>query len=279
MSYGLWVPFIWVAINISRSVGYWFVNGTEAAKSEVVDISQGSFIDRNTYLFLIIIGLLVLSQRRINWSSILASGRWLWIFYFYLLLSVLWSDYPFISFKRWFKDAGDLIMILIIVSEKDPIEAIRWIFVRCAYLLVPLSVLFIKWYPDIGRYYDHWIWTTCYCGITLGKNQLGLLCMLSGLFLLWQRDLRRVSGLFTPAGMVAFVALGLGWYAVAWVGWGHTFVEQHLIGRYVHNLAGGLASGGAYSRRPWYYHAFFYPQHLPAIVWPWSTTPCRRSRG
>lgn len=91
-----------------------------------------------------------------------------------------------------------------------------------------------------------------------------------GLFLLWQRDLRRVSGLFTPAGMVAFVALGLGWYAVAWVGWGDTFVKQHLIGRYVHNLAGGLASGGAYSRRPWYYHAFFYPQHLPAIVWPWS---------
>ena len=186
MSYGLWVPFIWVAINVSRPVGYWFVGGTEAAKSEIIDISQGSFIDRNTYLFLIIIGLVVLSQRRINWSSILASGRWLWIFYFYLLLSVLWSDYPFISFKRWFKDAGDLVMILIILSEKDPIEAIRGIFIRCAYLLVPLSVLFIKWYPDIGRYYEHWVWNTCYCGITLGKNQLGLLCMLSGLFLLWQ---------------------------------------------------------------------------------------------
>src|SRR5262249_3577679 len=91
-----------------------------------------------------------------------------------------------------------------------------------------------------------------------------------GLFLLWQRDLRRVSGLITPAGMVIFVLLGLGGYAVAWAGWGDTFVKQHLIGRYVHNLAGGLASGGAYSRRPWYYHAFFYPQHLPAIVWPWS---------
>ena len=91
-----------------------------------------------------------------------------------------------------------------------------------------------------------------------------------GLFLLWQRDLRRLRGLLTPAGLVAFGLLGLGWYAVAWAGWGDTFVKQHLIGRYVHNLAGGLASGGAYSRRPWYYHAFFYPQHLPAIVWPWS---------
>jgi exopolysaccharide production protein ExoQ len=186
MSYGLWVPFIWVAINVSRPIGYWFANGTEAAASETADLSQGSFIDRNTYLILICAGVFVLLRRRVNWSSFLASGRWLWIFYFYLLLSVLWSDYTFISFKRWFKDAGDLVMILIILSEKDPIEAIRGIFIRCAYLLVPLSVLFIKWYPDIGRYYNPWTWKTGYSGITLGKNQLGVLAMLSGLFLLWQ---------------------------------------------------------------------------------------------
>jgi O-antigen ligase len=184
--YGLWVPFIWVTINASRPLGYWFVNGTRAAESDTIDISQGSFIDRNTYLFLIIVGLLVLSRRRINWSSFLTSGRWLLIFYFYFLLSVLWSDYTFISFKRWIKDAGDLVMILIILSEKDPIEAIRWIFIRCAYLLIPLSVLFIKYYPDIGRYYNHWTWEQGYMGITLSKNELGLLCMLSGLFLLWQ---------------------------------------------------------------------------------------------
>jgi len=84
-----------------------------------------------------------------------------------------------------------------------------------------------------------------------------------GLFLLWQRDLRRGLQLCTPAGITAFVVLGLGWYALAWAGWGHTFVEQHLIGRYVRNLAGGLATGHAYSPKPWYFHLFFYPQHLP----------------
>jgi 4-amino-4-deoxy-L-arabinose transferase-like glycosyltransferase len=91
-----------------------------------------------------------------------------------------------------------------------------------------------------------------------------------GLFLLWQRDLRRGLQLCTPAGITAFVVLGLGWYALAWAGWGHTFVEQHLIGRYVRNLAGGLATGHAYSPKPWYFHLFFYPQHLPGIVWPWT---------
>src|SRR5262249_34315940 len=49
-----------------------------------------------------------------------------------------------------------------------------------------------------------------------------------------------------------------------------TFVQQHLIGRYVRNLAGGLATGGEYSPKPWTYHLLFYPQHLPAIVWPWT---------
>jgi len=91
-----------------------------------------------------------------------------------------------------------------------------------------------------------------------------------GLFLLWQRDLRSVFRLCTPAGVVAFLVLALAWYALAAAGWGHAFVQQHLIGRYVRNLAGGLASGHAYSTKPWYYHLFFYPQHLPAIVWPWT---------
>ncbi len=91
-----------------------------------------------------------------------------------------------------------------------------------------------------------------------------------GLFLLWQRDLRRLVRLATPAGLVALAVLGLGWYGLAWAGWGDTFVQQHLVGRYARNLAGGLASGGSYSPKPWYHHAFFYPQHLPGVVWPWT---------
>ncbi|HKA30476.1 MAG TPA: glycosyltransferase family 39 protein [Candidatus Binatia bacterium] len=106
----------------------------------------------------------------------------------------------------------------------------------------------------------------------LAKGPVGpaLFAAAFGLFLLWQRELRRVFQLCTPAGIAAFLVLGLGWYALAWAGWGHTFVEQHVLGRYVRNLVGGLATGHAYSPRPWYYHLFFYPQHLPAIVWPWT---------
>ena len=50
----LWVPFIWVLINASRSLAYWFTDGTTA--SQASDILGGSFYDRNTYLLLMIIG-------------------------------------------------------------------------------------------------------------------------------------------------------------------------------------------------------------------------------
>src|ERR1051326_4437019 len=183
MSFGLWVAFFWLAIIASRPVGYWFVNGTEAA--QLGDGLGGSFIDRNTYSFLILLGIIALARRQIDWPDIISKTRWLWIFYFYLLFSTVWSDYPFVAFKRWFKDIGNVVMILIILTEKDPIEAMRSVFIRCAYVLITVSVLFIKYFPDLGRYYHRWTWSTIYCGVTNNKNSLGVLAMVSGLFLLW----------------------------------------------------------------------------------------------
>jgi 4-amino-4-deoxy-L-arabinose transferase-like glycosyltransferase len=89
-------------------------------------------------------------------------------------------------------------------------------------------------------------------------------------FLALQRDLRRLTGLLTWPGVLAFLVLGFGWYATALAGWGDEFVRQHLVGRYLRNLAGGLAQGGSYSPKPLRYHLAFYVVHLPAIALPWT---------
>ena len=91
-----------------------------------------------------------------------------------------------------------------------------------------------------------------------------------GGFLVWQREWRRLPALFTGPGIAAFLLLGLGWYAVALGGWGTLFVREHLVGRYLRNLAGGLVQGAPYSPRPLRYHLLFYVEHLPAIVLPWT---------
>jgi len=107
------------------------------------------------------------------------------IFSLFCLISVMWSPIPFVAFKRWIKDVGSIVMILVLLTEQNPTAAIRTLFLRCAYLLIPLSVLFIKYYPEMGKYYNQWTGAACYGGVTTNKNTLGVLAMISGLCLLW----------------------------------------------------------------------------------------------
>ena len=104
---------------------------------------------------------------------------------------------------------------------------------------------------------------------TKGPVAPALFGMTVGLFLVWERG-RQVRRLVDPLGMALFLVLGVGWYAIALAGWGDEFVRQHLVGRYVRNLVGGLAEGRAYSPKSGLYHLTFYPLHLPAIVLPWT---------
>ncbi|HXR47144.1 MAG TPA: O-antigen ligase family protein [Candidatus Limnocylindrales bacterium] len=184
VSHALWVPVIWVGIDASRPVGYWF-NSTSVATDPLAAM-EGSPFDRNVYLALIILGIIILVRRRIDWSSIIKLNRALIIFHLYLLISVLWSDYPLVSFKRWVKDFGTVVMILIVLTEGNPYNAIKRIFSMCTYALIPLSLLFVKYYSEIGRYYDRYEGHAYYCGITMNKNALGVLAMVSGIFLIWR---------------------------------------------------------------------------------------------
>ena len=182
LSKRLWVPFLWLAITASRPIGYWLRTGDEAAG----DVSEGSFIDRNTYLILIVVGVVVLLRSRFRLGEFITRNRLMCCFYLYLLTSILWSDHPFIAFKRWFKDAGNVVMVLLIWCDNDPVEAIGSVLVRVAYVLVPVSTLFIKYFPVIGRYTYPYTYKTAYLGVTTNKNTLGLLAMLSGLVMLWK---------------------------------------------------------------------------------------------
>ena len=62
-------------------------------------------------------------------------------------------DYPDVAFKRWIKSLGDFVMVQIILTDRDRYAAIKRALPFMAFLLMPLSVLFIKFYPDLGRGY------------------------------------------------------------------------------------------------------------------------------
>ncbi len=51
--------------------------------------------------------------------------------------------------------------------------------------MLPLSVLFIKYYPSLGRAYNEWTWIPMYTGVTTFKNLLGVICLVCGIGSVW----------------------------------------------------------------------------------------------
>ena len=44
-------------------------------------------------------------------------------------------------------------MVLVLLTERHPYEAIGITLRRLSFLLLPASVLFVRYYPDLGRGY------------------------------------------------------------------------------------------------------------------------------
>ncbi|HJQ84803.1 MAG TPA: glycosyltransferase family 39 protein, partial [Candidatus Binatia bacterium] len=135
---------------------------------------------------------------------------------------------------------------------------------------VALGLAFTWW--ENGRRRDASLTLAALGLATFAKGPVApvLFLLAFGGFLAWQGELRKLPRLVTPEGLAALLVLGGGWYAIALAGWGDAFVREHLVGRYLRNLAGGLPAGQAYSPKPLRYHLLFYLEHLPAIALPWT---------
>jgi len=183
-SKALWIPVLWLLINGSRSVSQWMESGPIVDSPE--RYVEGRPLDAFVFGTLLAAGLIVLVGRRQQvWLLLRANGPIL-LFFSYCALSTLWSDYPFVAFKRWTKAVGDVVMVLIVLTDPDRLSALKRLLARAAFLLVPVSVLFIKFYPDLGRSYNQWTWLPMYSGVTTGKNMLGMACLVFGLGSVWR---------------------------------------------------------------------------------------------
>jgi len=181
-SKALWLPVIWLWIVGSRPVSMWL--GTGAAATNTLDATlSGSPMDAAVFEALLAIGLMVLLYRRKITSAYLAVSGPILLYFLYCLISVSWSPFHEPAFKRWTKAAGDLVMVLIILTDGQPIAALRRIYSRVGFILFPLSVFMIR-YTDTGRLYDA-DGTPSNVGVTTNKNTLGLILFVISLGVLW----------------------------------------------------------------------------------------------
>jgi len=181
VSAAMWIPTVWMLISASRPLATWFVApGNVTGGNEA-----GSPIDRWVLLTLGGAAVLVLSRRKSNWWKSLRRHKWLLALLAYMFLSTFWSDITLIALKRWLREVIVVVMALVILSEVNPRQALASLLRRCAYVLIPFSLMLIKYYPLLGRQYGRYSGIEMWTGVTDQKNQLGRLCMVSAFFLFW----------------------------------------------------------------------------------------------
>ncbi|MGA7555918.1 MAG: O-antigen ligase family protein [Candidatus Acidiferrales bacterium] len=181
-SKALWIPVIWLWIVGSRAVSVWL--GLEAA--DATNVQLDSPVDRYCYLALLVVGLIVLIHRGGKTFSQL-QANWPILFYCaFCLVSVTWSDFPDVALKRWIKASGDLVMVLIIITDGEPKRALERVLSRVGFILLPTSVLLIKYFPSLGRGFSPWDGTPWNTGVTTNKNSLGVIVLVLTLGIVWR---------------------------------------------------------------------------------------------
>jgi O-antigen ligase len=187
-SAALWVPLLWMFIDATRLPSQWLGADLGAAGSQA--LAEGDPLDRAVFLFLIALAVGILITRSFKWHVFFSRNLFLMAYVLFALLSVCWSDFPFVAFKRWGRDLGNYLMILVVLSDPHPVEAVRTLLRRLCYLVIPLSVVMVKYFPEISKHYDLWTGSPSVDGATTSKNMLGVACLIAGLFLFWDTTTR-----------------------------------------------------------------------------------------
>jgi exopolysaccharide production protein ExoQ len=208
----LWIPVVWLAIGASRSLSQWLGGATDMASPD--QYLDGSPLDALLFTALEVAAVMTLIGRSERAGAFLRANWPLVLFFLFGALSVLWSDFPLVALKRWIKAVGNFAMVLVVLTDPAPRPAVRRLLARAGFLLIPLSVLFIKYYPELGRGFDAWTGRAYNMGVGLDKNALGTICLIFGLGSLWQllsalRQRPRLTGPLVAHGATLAMALWL----------------------------------------------------------------------
>ena len=172
----LWLSLFYVLTAGARPLSWWL--GLGGATN-----LEGNWFDRVVYGAIILAAISILSGREVSWGTLVEKNKALMLFYLFLLVTLLWDPFPFVGLRRLFRDFGAIFIILVILTEADPIEASKAIFARCAYIWFPLSEVANKYFPGIGRTYGKGGGVE-YGGICGQKNTLGEVILIASFFLI-----------------------------------------------------------------------------------------------
>jgi exopolysaccharide production protein ExoQ len=181
-SKALWLPVLWLGLIGSRPVSVWL--GSASSGGQALDAAlEGNTTDAVVLSGLVASGLIILVRRRKKVVDCLRGNLPVVIFFVYCLISVTWSPFPDVAFKRWVRAIGDLVMVIIVLTDARPAVALSRLFSRIGFVLLPASLFLVR-YSDLGRGYDP-DGNPMNTGVTTNKNTLGLLAFVVGVNAFW----------------------------------------------------------------------------------------------
>ena len=153
VSRALWLPVLWLWIIGSRPLSAWMSIWFGIGPGGAMQMGQatldaqldGSPMDAAFFLLLLVAGIAVLFKRKPRTMALLKANGPILLYFSYTMLSCLWSPFPDVALKRWIKDLGELAMVLIIVTEAEPLAAMRRVFSRVGVILFSASILLIHY--------------------------------------------------------------------------------------------------------------------------------------
>jgi O-antigen ligase len=185
-SFGGWLVVMWICLVSARPVSTWF-GAPPMADSVRELVEEGSPIDRWAHflvMFLALVTVLRRAQRGVQVGRFIWSNPWLVALFVFWAASIVWSDVSFVALKRYIKEVGSVLVALVLLTERDPVGAMKSAFIRAAAIMAPLSLVLIKYFPDLGRTY-HVTGELLVIGVTGHKNTLGALMLVAGVFVIW----------------------------------------------------------------------------------------------
>lgn len=169
LSWYIFLPCLWILNTKTRFLSSW----DPYAAANIT-------FDQIKYLSFFFLGLYCLWNRRIDWKIIIKENIILLLFLIYMAISITWSDYPDTAIKRYFKTIGMMVMILVIITDKNPLRAISFVLTKTYALAVVISVVLIFFFPYYGIWRGEWI------GISNDKNGLGQIFCMASIIFLWK---------------------------------------------------------------------------------------------
>jgi exopolysaccharide production protein ExoQ len=188
-SKALVLPAISLFLMSSRSATQWLAilsTGHGRLMNQADMYAEGDPLDRAVMILLIVLAVTVLMHRG-KLVPLLRANLPIVMFYLYAGISVFWSDFPDITIRRWSRAVGLLFITFIVLSERNRDAAMKRVFAWVGFILIPVSMLWIKYYPALGKVFRRvaWgVWNAEYIGVSTQKNELGAICLFFGIVFL-----------------------------------------------------------------------------------------------